>query len=679
MINTIRVTVKTSAPHVTYNGPGSQFNQVSELPPGASAIANGRSPDNAWLKIIRSDGQSLGWIDVGAVAIEGDLHSLAVVDAPQTADPSVISQSNANITSKRASVNVPTGTPTTPPPPQSLEVGAPFIVNDRPIGQDRLNFEDYANAFAALLRNPATQPPLAIGLYAAWGMGKSFLMRLIRRALEKDPPADTPQFIFVDFNAWVYSGSDNLWAGLISRIYERVEKALGDDYQKFREGRDRAQQRQQLSLRVLLYIIPALAFAGLAALGQIAQLWNDVLSGAMGLSSIIIFTAGLVRELKNVFEFVGQRYTERAQQFRQAAARPDFRSKIGFMSDVKAEIDFVLDLLESRNPHKPVRLVIFIDDLDRCPPHKAVEVLEAIMLLLSDDRGDWGQKSFAPFFIFLGLDARVLVKAIEDRYGKVLTDAGISGYEYLDKIVQIPFTIPASSDDALRNYLYTLMPRNDADVDLIQKTLEEIRAERLAAVAAAAGGQPAGARAAGAPSTPGTQPPAPTINEVSFTKEELRALDEFAPYLSHNPRRAKRIVNVYRLVRLIDSAGGHGLSGDRSRKLIKWVVLNEQWPYRMGLIIGQCQNAAQIGEGVGSDAGHTLAMLYEAIQPRLAGEDGSRLLHLDDDPEVFVNFITRDSTSIAAADIHAFEPITFNLNPAIGGEVRNMLAKTVNQ
>lgn len=533
-------------------------------------------------------------------------------------------------------------------------VGSTFAHNDRPRGDDRLGFKDYAAAFAALLRNPATQPPLTIGIYASWGMGKSFLMQLIREALETGPPAGSPEFIFVDFNAWVYSGSDNLWAGLISRIYERVEKRLGSDYvRKFREGRNRREQAKRLSLRVALYLVPALVFALLALLGQVAQLWTDNMSGALGLSSILIFAAGLAREMKNVFDFVNQRYTERARQFQQQASRPDYRDKIGFMNEVKSEIDFLVQLLEEQSKNKTVRLAIFIDDLDRCPPAKAVEVLEAIMLLLSEDRGNEDQGlSDSPFFVFLGLDARVLVRAIEDRYGKVLAEAGISGYEYLDKIVQIPFTIPATDTDGIKNYLRALLPRPEAG---------SLRASMRPP--------------SSTPQARTNTGPMPAVEEVSFTDDERAALDDFADYISHNPRRAKRIVNIYRLLRILDKQSRAGLSGERSRKLIKWVILNEQWPYRMGLIIAQRQNAEQLGQGPGASDGDSLGDLYVAVGPRLHGDEGRRLLHLDDDPEIFMNFIRRDPTAITAADIRAFEPLTFNLNPAIGGEVRTMLAR----
>ena len=73
-----------------------------------------------------------------------------------------------------------------------------------------------------------------------------------------------------------------------------------------------------------------------------------------------------------------------------------------------------------------------VDDLDRCPPDKAVEVLQSLVLLTEN----------TPFVIFLAIDPRIVVTAIEVNNTEFFESCGINGYEYLDKIVQIPFAFP---------------------------------------------------------------------------------------------------------------------------------------------------------------------------------------------------------------------------------------------
>jgi len=87
------------------------------------------------------------------------------------------------------------------------------------------------------------------------------------------------------------------------------------------------------------------------------------------------------------------------------------------------------------------RLAVFVDDLDRCLPDKAVEVLEAIKLFLD-----------VPGCVFvLGIDRDVIEKGIRVRYAGY--EAQIDGAFYLEKIIQIPFNLPPIPPQAIGDYV----------------------------------------------------------------------------------------------------------------------------------------------------------------------------------------------------------------------------------
>ena len=150
------------------------------------------------------------------------------------------------------------------------------------------------------------------------------------------------------------------------------------------------------------------------------------------------------------------------------------RQKLGFMHLIKLELDKIGAMLEDPKTtipsfldyllpaslvhgrlHKalawlcgvsqpnlqPCRMVIIVDDLDRCPADKLMEVLQSLVLLTEG----------TPFVIFLAIDQRVVVTAIETSGKGLYSGAGINGSEYLDKIVQIPFVIPQLADDEKAN------------------------------------------------------------------------------------------------------------------------------------------------------------------------------------------------------------------------------------
>lgn len=99
-----------------------------------------------------------------------------------------------------------------------------------------------ARALADLILLESARPPLAIGLFGSWGSGKSTLMcRLreeIRRQIKdvqegKEPPdttSDTKRVRNVaqlEFNAWSYADSQNLWASLTAEIFEQLKAGGG--------------------------------------------------------------------------------------------------------------------------------------------------------------------------------------------------------------------------------------------------------------------------------------------------------------------------------------------------------------------------------------------------------------------------------------------------------------------
>jgi len=98
-------------------------------------------------------------------------------------------------------------------------------------------------------------------------------------------------------------------------------------------------------------------------------------------------------------------------------ARKDFSQDQGFMGEVKREVAFLIDYLQYKN----ARLVIFVDDLDRCDQAKTMQILWAVKLLLAE----------GPISCWLAIDSKIVVDYIEAAYG----DVDISGYQYLEKIM----------------------------------------------------------------------------------------------------------------------------------------------------------------------------------------------------------------------------------------------------
>lgn len=126
---------------------------------------------------------------------------------------------------------------------------------------------------------------------------------------------------------------------------------------------------------------------------------------------------------------------------------------------------------------KSKSLVIFIDDLDRCLPENAITILESIKLFLGNSQ----------CIFVIGVDRLIIEQGIFERYGNKIQ---ISGRDYLEKIIQVPFYIPPIQFDTL--------------IDALNLTEEEI-----------------------------------------FTENVLKVM-EYG--LGGNPRKTKRYINTYRII-----------------------------------------------------------------------------------------------------------------------------------
>ena len=92
----------------------------------------------------------------------------------------------------------------------------------------------------ALVAARAVEPPLSVGLFGAWGSGKSFLIRqiqrqvreLARRSRSSPNPAHYAHVRNIEFNAWHYAEADVL-SSLVDHVFNRLDlgEGTGDTYQ----------------------------------------------------------------------------------------------------------------------------------------------------------------------------------------------------------------------------------------------------------------------------------------------------------------------------------------------------------------------------------------------------------------------------------------------------------------
>jgi KAP family P-loop domain len=225
-----------------------------------------------------------------------------------------------------------------------------------------------------------------------------------------------------------------------------------------------------------------------------------------------------------------------------AVIRRDFESISRMVARENAELAQKKSLAEEDvdSAHRINRIVLYIDDLDRCPEDLVVEVLKAVHLLLA----------FPLFVVVVAVDARWVSRSLAQRFPGLLTagegasaaaqaaagEAHASPSDYLEKIFQIPFWLRRPDEDSVKKMLHSLV--KESLPSAITMT----------------------SKANGA--TPTDKEPDPQAAEVfkqrrhdpkarglDIQPEEFAYIERLAPLLDRSPRALKRFVNVYRLMK----------------------------------------------------------------------------------------------------------------------------------
>lgn len=200
---------------------------------------------------------------------------------------------------------------------------------------------------------------------------------------------------------------------------------------------------------------------------------------------------------------------------------------------------------DARPPRGPIpdRVVLYIDDLDRCRADQVVKVLEAVHLLLA----------FRSFVVVVGVDARWIRSALAKHYEAQIATAPTGNKlpiatpdDYLEKIFQIPFWLRPISVDADDGTLGPLL-RGIAGEPLPDPAVETADVEPT--VKAAAAGAATASADAPPPGLDLVRRDPAEERELQFFAREHRVFEALGPLIARSPRSVKRYVNSYRLIR----------------------------------------------------------------------------------------------------------------------------------
>lgn len=372
--------------------------------------------------------------------------------------------------------------------------------DDNPSTLDFLGFSDILVPILAALDSHDLDP-VTIGIHGPWGSGKSTLLNLLEDKLSTED-----RYVLVRTNPWEYEDHDDVKGNIITAVLDALEKRIKNDSSSAENLRNRL---KDLAKRV------SWARIGIAlAKGTITMQWN-------------------AEELLKAFTLKAE----------------EQHNLVGFRSDF-AKFAKDMDGVD--------RVVVIVDDLDRCLPTAVVHTLEAIKLFLS-----------VPKMVFiLGADKELVTDAIASYLPNSNRNDRIAN-NYLDKIVQIPISLPSLPAHDSEAYIGLLLSSRKTNRSSLEALIAHCDTRR-------ASGE--------SPLLYGAD------RSLVFCPDEatLRVTAQISQGLgverSGNPRMIKRFLNAYGIRRQI--AKNRGINID-VQVLIKLMILEDRYPEAFTFLVSK--------------------------------------------------------------------------------------------
>ncbi len=305
---------------------------------------------------------------------------------------------------------------------------------DRPIlnlTEDRFDFRDYAEALSQIVLSGNT--PLTVGIFGPWGSGKTSLMRLIIKQLQGRRTARHRRAHIIWFNAWQYERDETaIWRMLLFRVLEGLRKLdlTSQDRQQIEDWETRLYGDVNRTER-----------------GSWQVDWPQLGKGALRLGLSLAGTStGLLALLNLANDEMGT-----IEDVVQAVHREELEIHRRQLTMIEEFQTGLAQLIQTYIWERNGVLVIFVDDLDRCLPDRALDVLETIKLFLDVPGG----------VFFLAADHERIEDVVQQRYGS--QDVGV-GESYLEKLVQLPFYLPPMEESQMLRFVANAAPALPTEV-----------------------------------------------------------------------------------------------------------------------------------------------------------------------------------------------------------------------
>lgn len=409
-----------------------------------------------------------------------------------------------------------------------------MFLNDQETATDLLYYSAISKTVVRLIKD-TPDTPITIGVHGDWGAGKSSVLRMTQEELEAND-----RVCCIWFNGWTFEGFEDAKTVVIETIVDELKRA--------RPNSEKVKAAAAKVLKRVDWLKVARKAGGFAFTAMTGIPTMDQLKGVYDLvTSVVTNPADHVSkdDLKGAAEKIGDYLKEGGDESEKLPEHiHKFREEFKELLDA-ADID---------------QLVVIVDDLDRCLPKTAIETLEAIRLFLFVERTAF----------VIGADEAMIEYAVREHFPDLPQISGPANYarNYLEKLIQVPFRIPALGLAETRVYITLLQLENALGAnDLKFKALLDIAREDMKRP-----WKSKGLERSVVQSTMGGKLTDEVSQAITISAHVTKILSEGT---RGNPRQIKRFLNSMMLRQAIAEERGFG--NEISRPILAKIMLAERF------------------------------------------------------------------------------------------------------
>lgn len=451
--------------------------------------------------------------------------------------------------------------------------------------KDSLARDRYVSALAKIIKNKRNDWNICIGLFARWGDGKTGLLSLLSKNLRNNS-TDKNKCYIANFNAWAYQGAESVRAAMAHEIV----KTLTTKYYREYANEDHAERNwfmisiekvfgfvveirgvftnlvcrfilaikftrrksilKLMATSIVVVLSAPFVYSGLSDfIASFFKDWRLINPSDVNYLAAVEASIGVLVSVISLLphrKVLAQLYTSELRTYLEL---PSYAKDIGDVPQMSQDLKILCGIQLGAGAREKYtrRMVVIVDDLDRCEPDCIVKVFEAIKLVMD----------IPNVIVIISMDHRIALSALSENYQSIesyheLGCARSIARDYLGKIINYSICLPPLSSDNVKAYIAHLIEESAAETLNSQSISANGRAKETNVQPEAEQDQSGASQKRSEKDKQKNESKKleEKSSEVEFVDRDIqRSLADWAIKLGiNNPRQIKRLYNSYHMM-----------------------------------------------------------------------------------------------------------------------------------